>query len=191
MSAYPNLNIHSHPPIGTVGLTEPEAREKYGDAVKIYKSSFRALFYSMIPEEHKEPTMYKLIVVGEEEKVVGVHVIGMGSDEVMQGFGVAVKMGARKRDLDDTVAIHPTSAEGTFLPRRIYVFGTKFVRRTCDAPLSKTAGSSVTGWLAGCTIDSVDWDAYLICFWSCAGRRVLLPAVQGCGRYVAHIPSFR
>ncbi|VDC03895.1 unnamed protein product [Peniophora sp. CBMAI 1063] len=103
--------VFSHPPIGTVGLTEPEAREKYGDAVKIYKSSFRSLFYSMIPEEHKEPTMYKLIVVGEEEKVVGVHIIGAGSDEVMQGFGVAVKMGARKRDLDDTVAIHPTSAE--------------------------------------------------------------------------------
>ena len=65
----------------------------------------------MIPEEHKEPTMYKLIVVGEEEKVVGVHIIGMGSDEVMQGFGVAVKMGATKADLDECVAIHPTSAE--------------------------------------------------------------------------------
>ncbi|KAI0032360.1 glutathione-disulfide reductase [Vararia minispora EC-137] len=103
--------VFSHPPIGTVGLTEPEAREKYGDAVKIYKSNFRALFFSMVPEEHKEPTMYKLIVVGEEERVVGVHIIGMGSDEVMQGFGVAVKMGACKKDLDDTVAIHPTSAE--------------------------------------------------------------------------------
>ncbi|KAI0318414.1 glutathione-disulfide reductase [Amylostereum chailletii] len=103
--------VFSHPTIGTVGLTEPEAREKYGDAVKIYKSSFRALFFSMLPAEHKEPTMYKLIVVGEEERVVGVHIIGQGSDEVMQGFGVAVKMGARKQDLDDTVAIHPTSAE--------------------------------------------------------------------------------
>jgi len=98
-----------HPTIGTVGLTEPEAREKYGDAVKICvyhphsfpsppksppdKSTFRALYFSMIPEEHKEPSVYKLIVVGEEEKVVGVHIIGMGSDEVMQGFGVAVKMG--------------------------------------------------------------------------------------------------
>ena len=130
-----SLYVHSHPPIGTVGLTEPEAREKYGDAVKIYKSSFRALIYSMIPEERKEPTMYKLIVVGEEEKVVGVHIIGMGSDEVMQGFGVAVKMGALKRDLDDTVAIHPTSAEGemlltspsTCLPNAIY--------RTRDPPL--------------------------------------------------------
>lgn len=81
-------------------------------------------------EEHKEPTVYKLIVAGPEEKVVGVHLIGQGSDEALQGFGVAVKMGgksldetvnlgsdvytspATKKDLDDTVAIHPTSAEG-------------------------------------------------------------------------------
>ncbi|KAG5350913.1 hypothetical protein C0989_008811 [Termitomyces sp. Mn162] len=103
--------VFSHPTIGTVGLTEKQAREKYGDAVKIYKSSFRALYFSMIDDEHKEPTVYKLIVVGPEERVVGVHIIGLGSDEVMQGFGVAVKMGATKNDLDDTVAIHPTSAE--------------------------------------------------------------------------------
>jgi len=103
--------VFSHPTIGTVGLTEPEAREKYGDAVKIYKSSFRALYFSMIDEEHKEPTVYKLVCIGPEEKVVGVHIIGQGSDEVMQGFGVAVKMGATKADLDNTVAIHPTSAE--------------------------------------------------------------------------------
>ncbi|KAH9939596.1 glutathione reductase [Amylocystis lapponica] len=104
--------VFSHPTIGTVGLTEPEARKKYGDEnVKIYKSSFRALYFSMIPEEHKEPSLYKLIVTGPEELVVGIHIIGLGSDEVMQGFGVAVKMGARKQDLDDTVAIHPTSGE--------------------------------------------------------------------------------
>ncbi|KIK99736.1 hypothetical protein PAXRUDRAFT_30317 [Paxillus rubicundulus Ve08.2h10] len=103
--------IFSHPTIGTVGLTEPEACEKYGKDVKIYKSSFRSLYFSQVPEDHKEPTVYKLVVVGEEERVVGVHIIGMGSDEVMQGFAVAVKMGARKQDLDDTVAIHPTSAE--------------------------------------------------------------------------------
>ncbi|KAF8810086.1 glutathione reductase [Phlegmacium glaucopus] len=104
--------VFSHPPIGTVGLTEPQACQKYGkDAVKIYKSSFRALYFSMVDEEHKEPTMYKLICVGPEERVVGVHIIGAGSDEVLQGFAVAVKMGARKQDLDDTVAIHPTSAE--------------------------------------------------------------------------------
>ncbi|KAI6129061.1 hypothetical protein EV401DRAFT_2194448 [Pisolithus croceorrhizus] len=105
--------VFSHPPIGTVGLTEPEARQLYGDDVKIYKSSFRSLYFSQIDEEHKEPTVYKLIVVGEEERIVGVHMIGQGSDEALQGFAVAVKMGARKKDLDDTVAIHPTSAEAT------------------------------------------------------------------------------
>lgn len=104
--------VFSHPTIGTVGLTEPEARKKYGDAnIKIYKSSFRALYFSMLPEEHKEPSVYKLIVTGPEERVVGIHIIGLGSDEIMQGFGVAVKMGATKKDLDDTVAIHPTSGE--------------------------------------------------------------------------------
>ncbi|KAI0781409.1 glutathione reductase [Trametes elegans] len=104
--------VFSHPTIGTVGLTEPEARKKYGDEnIKIYKSSFRALYFSMVPEEHKEPSVYKLIVAGPEERVVGIHIIGLGSDEIMQGFGVAVKMGATKADLDATVAIHPTSAE--------------------------------------------------------------------------------
>ncbi|KAJ7491199.1 glutathione reductase [Mycena latifolia] len=103
--------VFSHPTIGTVGLTEPQAREKYGDDVKIYKTSFRSLYFSMIEEEHKEPSMFKLVCVGPEERVVGIHIIGAGSDEMMQGFAVAVKMKARKKDLDDTVAIHPTSAE--------------------------------------------------------------------------------
>ncbi|KAJ7853627.1 glutathione reductase [Mycena olivaceomarginata] len=96
--------VFSHPPIGTVGLTEPEAREKYGDAVKIYKTSFRSLYFAMIDDEHKEPTTFKL-------RVVGVHLIGAGSDEMLQGFAVAVKMKATKKDFDNTVAIHPTSAE--------------------------------------------------------------------------------
>ncbi|KAJ7595554.1 hypothetical protein C8J56DRAFT_1042652 [Mycena floridula] len=104
--------VFSHPTIGIVGLTEPEARQKYGDAaVKIYKSSSRALYFSMIEEPQKEPALYKLVCVGPEERVVGVHIIGQGSDEVMQGFAVAVKMKATKQDLDDTVSIHPTSAE--------------------------------------------------------------------------------
>ncbi|KAJ7184387.1 glutathione reductase [Mycena filopes] len=103
--------VFSHPTIGTVGLTEPQAREKYGDTVKIYKTSFRSLYFSMIEEEHKEPTMFKVVCVGPEERVVGIHILGAGSDEMMQGFAVAVKMKARKQDLDDTVAIHPTSAE--------------------------------------------------------------------------------
>lgn len=102
--------VFSHPTSGTVGLTEPEAREKYGDdQIKIYKSRFTAMYFGML--EHKQPSAYKLVCAGKEEKVVGIHIVGMGSDEMMQGFAVAVKMGATKKNLDDTVAIHPTSAE--------------------------------------------------------------------------------
>lgn len=101
-----------HPTCGSVGLTEPEAREKYGDKVKVYKSNFTAMYFSVFSkQEDKEPTAYKLIVVGEEEKVVGLHMIGQGSDEILQGFAVAIKMGATKQDFDNTVAIHPTSSE--------------------------------------------------------------------------------
>ncbi|RXK34876.1 glutathione-disulfide reductase [Tremella mesenterica] len=104
--------VFSHPTIGTTGLTEPEARKKYGDEnVKIYKTSFKAMSFAMVEDEHKQPTAYKLVCVGPEEKVVGLHIIGQGSDEMLQGFGVAVKMGATKEDFDSCVAIHPTSAE--------------------------------------------------------------------------------
>jgi len=101
--------VFSHPPIGTVGLTESAAREQYGDAVKTYTSSFVSLYYGV--NDHKGRSHMKLVTVGEEERVVGVHMIGEGCDEMLQGFAVAVKMGARKQDLDDTVAIHPTGAE--------------------------------------------------------------------------------
>ena len=67
----------------------------------------------MVPEDEKEPSIHKVIVAGPEEKVVGIHIIGQGSDEVIQGFAVALKMGATKADLDNCVAIHPTSGEGT------------------------------------------------------------------------------
>ncbi|KAG8811048.1 Glutathione reductase [Serendipita sp. 399] len=112
--AYDNIPtvVFSHPPIGTVGLTEPEAHKKYGhENVKIYNAKFKSMFFDFVDDEHKEPTVYKLIVVGEEEKVVGLHMVGAGSDEAVQGFSVAVKMGALKKHFDDTVAIHPTSAE--------------------------------------------------------------------------------
>ncbi len=101
--------VFSHPPIGTVGLTEAQAREQYGDEVKVYTSSFVSLYYGV--NEHKGRSHMKLVTVGADEKVVGIHMIGDGCDEMLQGFAVAVKMGARKQDLDDTVAIHPTGSE--------------------------------------------------------------------------------
>lgn len=101
--------VFSHPPIGTVGLTEDEARVEYGDAVKIYATGFTNMYYAL--GEDKPRSAMKLVTVGEDERVVGCHVIGDGADEMMQGFAVAIRMGATKADFDDTVAIHPTSSE--------------------------------------------------------------------------------
>ena len=101
--------IFSHPTIGTVGLREDEAREQYGDDVKIYTSRFNPMQYAL--DDHKVPTSMKLVTVGADERIVGCHVIGDGADEMLQGFAVAIRMGATKKDFDDTVAIHPTSAE--------------------------------------------------------------------------------
>ncbi|PLV57816.1 glutathione-disulfide reductase [Erwinia sp. B116] len=102
--------VFSHPPIGTVGLTEPEAREKFGDdQVKVYKSAFTAMYTAVT--QHRQPCRMKLVCVGADEKIVGIHGIGYGMDEMLQGFAVALKMGATKKDFDNTVAIHPTGAE--------------------------------------------------------------------------------
>jgi glutathione reductase (NADPH) len=101
--------VFSHPPIATVGLTEDQARAQYGQAVKIYQTRFTTMYHGFTP--HKAKTGMKLICVGPEEKVVGCHIIGLGADEMLQGFAVAIKMGATKADFDNTVAIHPTSAE--------------------------------------------------------------------------------
>ncbi|QGU31547.1 glutathione-disulfide reductase [Thermochromatium tepidum] len=101
--------VFAHPPIGKVGLTEPEARERYGDSLSIYETRFTPMRYSL--NAHGPKTAMKLICAGEDEKVVGIHLIGDGVDEMLQGFAVAVKMGATKSDLDNTVAIHPCSAE--------------------------------------------------------------------------------
>ncbi|KAK1251150.1 hypothetical protein MKX07_005705 [Trichoderma sp. CBMAI-0711] len=104
--------VFSHPEVGAVGLTEPQAVEKYGrENLKIYKTAFTAMYYAMMDPESKGPTSYKLITAGPEEKVVGLHIMGQGSAEMLQGFGVAIKMGATKEDFDNCVAIHPTSAE--------------------------------------------------------------------------------
>ena len=106
--------VFSHPTIGTIGLTEAEAKEKYGeDNVKVYRSKFANLYYGtfQVEPDDKPKTAMKLVCAGAEEKVVGLHVIGMGSDEMLQGFGIAIKMGATKADFDSCVAIHPTAAE--------------------------------------------------------------------------------
>lgn len=103
--------VFSHPVIGTVGLSEQEAIAEYGtEQVKVYNSQFTAL-YQAITEDYRDPTRMKLVCVGKEEKIVGIHSIGFGSDELLQGFAVAMKMGATKADFDNTIAIHPTSAE--------------------------------------------------------------------------------
>jgi len=103
--------VFSHPTIGTVGLSEKEARSKYGDdKIKTYESKFVNMFYS-VGDQHKPKTAMKLVCLLPEERVVGLHIIGLGTDEMLQGFSVAIKMGATKKDFDSTVAIHPTSSE--------------------------------------------------------------------------------
>ncbi len=101
--------IFAHPPIGTVGLTEDQARDKFGDDVKIHESRFIPMAYAF--SEEKIPSTMKLVTTGSEERIVGCHIIGDGADEMLQGFAVAIRMGATKQQFDDTVAIHPTSAE--------------------------------------------------------------------------------
>ncbi|XP_075254170.1 glutathione reductase-like [Convolutriloba macropyga] len=103
--------VFSHPPIGTVGYTEKEATDLYGrENLSIYKTTFTQMYFSM--SERKEKTTMKLICLkSENEKVIGLHMIGLNCDEMLQGFSVAVKMGATKAEFDDTVAIHPTASE--------------------------------------------------------------------------------
>ena len=101
--------VFSHPTIGTVGLTEAEAREVHGDNITVYKSQFAAMYNAVTP--HRALSTFKLVCAGPNERVVGLHGIGEGMDEILQGFAVAMKMGATKADFDATVALHPTSAE--------------------------------------------------------------------------------
>ncbi len=101
--------VFTHPTIGTVGLTEAEARDRYGDDVKTYRTQFNPMYSAFT--RHKRKAAMKLVTVGEEERIVGCHIFGSGADEMLQGFAVAIRMGATKRDFDDTVAIHPTNAE--------------------------------------------------------------------------------
>ena len=102
--------VFSHPAIGTVGLTKEEAIKEYGqDQIKVYKSSFASMYSAVT--NHRQESRFKLITAGADEKVVGLHGLGYGVDEMIQGFAVAIKMGATKADFDATVAIHPTASE--------------------------------------------------------------------------------
>ena len=101
--------VFSHPPIGTVGLSEAAAIRQHGDQIKVYQTSFTAMYNAI--SNHPLQTAMKLVCLGKQERVIGCHIIGPGADEMLQGFAVAIRMGATKKDFDDTVAIHPTSAE--------------------------------------------------------------------------------
>jgi len=101
--------VFAHPPLGSVGLSEEEARVQYGDTVVVYRTRFRPMLGALTGSH--ERSFMKLVCAGAEERVVGVHVLGRSADEMLQGFAVALKAGAHKSDFDATVAIHPTSAE--------------------------------------------------------------------------------
>jgi glutathione reductase (NADPH) len=108
--------VFAHPPLGMVGLTEAQARERHGDArVKTYSARFRPMLHALADSPQR--SLFKLVCVGEDERVIGIHLLGEGADEMLQGFAVALKKGITKRDLDDTMAIHPTSAEEVVLMR--------------------------------------------------------------------------
>lgn len=101
--------VFSHPPIGTVGLSEEDAREAFGDGVEVFSHDFMPLYHGITQRRRRAEV--KLVCTGRERRIIGLHAIGMGADELLQGFAVALRLGATKRDFDDTVAIHPTSAE--------------------------------------------------------------------------------
>lgn len=100
--------VFSQPPIGTVGLTEAQARENHG-RIDVYKSTFKPMKHTISGRD--ERTLMKLLVARETQKVVGMHMVGPEAGEIIQGFAAAIKAGATKADLDATVGIHPTAAE--------------------------------------------------------------------------------
>ncbi len=107
--------VFSHPPIGKVGLTEAKARELHGDDVYTTHASFRPMLHALADSPQR--SLFKLVCLGEERRVVGIHLLGEAADEILQGFALALKRGVTLADLHDTVAIHPTSAEEVVLMR--------------------------------------------------------------------------
>jgi glutathione reductase (NADPH) len=100
--------VFTHPPVGTVGLTEAQAREKHG-AIRVFRSDFKPLKHTL--SGSGERTLVKLIVDAASDRVVGLHMVGADAGEIVQGFAVALKCGATKAQFDATIGIHPTSAE--------------------------------------------------------------------------------
>ncbi|QDH71738.1 glutathione-disulfide reductase [Lysobacter alkalisoli] len=107
--------VFSHPPLATVGLTEAQARERHGDDVHVYTAAFRPMLEALV--DGSQRSLFKLVCVGDERRVIGLHLLGDSADEILQGFAVALKKGVTLQDLQDTVAIHPTSAEEVVLMR--------------------------------------------------------------------------
>jgi len=101
--------VFSQPEAATVGLTEEEAKAQFGDSIKCYKAKFRPMFYSLTGADEK--TTVKLVVESHTDRVLGVHLVGKDSAEMIQGIAIAVNMGATKKDFDATIGIHPSSAE--------------------------------------------------------------------------------
>ncbi|MBF0777360.1 glutathione-disulfide reductase [Streptococcus cuniculi] len=102
--------VFSHPAIGTIGYTQEEAEKEFGaENIKVYTSVFTSMYTAL--GSHRQAAKFKLVTTGPEETIIGLHGIGYGVDEMIQGFAVAIKMGATKADFDATVAIHPTGAE--------------------------------------------------------------------------------
>lgn len=101
--------VFAEPPLGMVGMTEDEARREHGEAVTVFRSRFTPMQWALAGRH--EQSVMKLVCVGPQHRVLGIHALGPGVDEMLQGFAVALKLGLHKRDLDATVAIHPTSAE--------------------------------------------------------------------------------
>jgi glutathione reductase (NADPH) len=100
--------VFSQPNIGTVGLTEEQAREEYGD-IDIYKSTFTPMKHTLTDSDEK--TLIKLVVDKKTDRVVGAHMVGADAGETIQGIGIAIKAGATKAVFDSTIGIHPTAAE--------------------------------------------------------------------------------
>ena len=107
--------LFAHPPVGKVGLTEAEARARHGDAVRVLTSNFRPMLHALADSPQR--SLFKLVCVGEQDTVVGIHLLGEGADEILQGFAVALRRGITLADLHATMAIHPTSAEEVVLMR--------------------------------------------------------------------------